>query len=185
MSNINERLDELRNLIQDKDFQEGKGLSNEVNIRIFCYDPKEEMAVRHFMNRLCAEPSPDYKLMVNDLYQIFLSICEDMGIADAIPDMEESEGSEYLLEQLRASIGEHDFIEKMKYASHEKGDVVVLIGVGDVYPFMRVHSLLEAMQADFSDVPILVLYPGTFDGHYLKLFDRLEANDYYRGFNVI
>ena len=39
MSNINERLDQLRVLLQDRDFLEGKGLSNEVNIRIFCYDP--------------------------------------------------------------------------------------------------------------------------------------------------
>ena len=47
-SNIMERLDNLRALIQEPDFQEGKGLSNEVNIRIFCYDPKDEMAIRHF-----------------------------------------------------------------------------------------------------------------------------------------
>ena len=48
MSNLMERLDSLRALIQEPEFLEGKGLSNEVNIRIFCYDPKEEMAVRHF-----------------------------------------------------------------------------------------------------------------------------------------
>ena len=36
MSDIKERLDTLRKLIQEPDFLEGKGLSNEVNIRIFC-----------------------------------------------------------------------------------------------------------------------------------------------------
>ena len=35
-----------------RDFLEGKGLSNEVNIRIFCYDPKDEMAVRYFIEKL-------------------------------------------------------------------------------------------------------------------------------------
>ncbi|HCA55267.1 MAG TPA: DUF1788 domain-containing protein, partial [Ruminococcaceae bacterium] len=39
MKNITERLDSLRNLMQSREFLEGKGLSNEVNIRIFCYDP--------------------------------------------------------------------------------------------------------------------------------------------------
>ena len=48
MSDVNERLDSLRGLIQSREFLEGKGLSNEVNICIFCYDPKDEMAVRHF-----------------------------------------------------------------------------------------------------------------------------------------
>ena len=39
MSNLKERLDLLREEIQKDDFLDGKGLSNEVNIRIFCYDP--------------------------------------------------------------------------------------------------------------------------------------------------
>ena len=46
MSTIEERLDKVRELIQDDDFLESKGLSNEVNIRIFCYEPEDEMAVR-------------------------------------------------------------------------------------------------------------------------------------------
>ena len=45
MSDIKERLDKVRVLIQKSDFLEGKGLSNEVNIRIFCYDPEDEMIV--------------------------------------------------------------------------------------------------------------------------------------------
>ena len=56
-SNIMERLDNLRALIQEPDFQEGKGLSNEVNIRIFCYDPKDEMAIRHFTEKLTCDQS--------------------------------------------------------------------------------------------------------------------------------
>ena len=45
--------------------------------------------------------------------------------------------------------------------------------------------LLEALQPRVGGVPILVMYPGTFDGRYLKLFDRLKPNPYYRAFNVI
>ena len=68
---------------------------------------------------------------------------------------------------------------------HEPGDVLLITGVGDAFPFMRVHSLLEALQPYFSDVPILVMYPGEFDGHHLKLFNRLKPNDYYRAFDRI
>ena len=45
MNNINERLDNLKLEIQKPEFLEGKGLSNEVNIRIFCYDAQDEMIV--------------------------------------------------------------------------------------------------------------------------------------------
>ena len=52
MSNLVARLDDLKMLLQEDDFLKGKGLSNEVNIRIFCYDPKEEMIIRSFADRL-------------------------------------------------------------------------------------------------------------------------------------
>ena len=51
LGRIKERLDKVRALIQEPEFLEGKGLSNEVNIRIFCYEPENEMVVRHFVNR--------------------------------------------------------------------------------------------------------------------------------------
>ena len=57
MSNIKERLDQLRELIQEPDFLAGKGLSNEVNIRIFCYDAEEEMTVQHFVEQIRTDQS--------------------------------------------------------------------------------------------------------------------------------
>ena len=87
MSDIKERLDKVRALIQEPEFLEGKGLSNEVNIRIFCYKPEDEMVVRHFVNQLETDQSLDCYLIVCNLYKTFLSICDDMDITDAIPDM--------------------------------------------------------------------------------------------------
>ncbi len=93
MSDIKERLDKLRDLVQNRDFLEGKGLSNEVNIRIFHYDPKEEMTVRYFVEQTLTDKSLDCNLVECNLYHIFLEICEDMDVMDGIPDMEESDGS--------------------------------------------------------------------------------------------
>ena len=49
---------------------------------------------------------------------------------------------------------------------------------------MRIHQLLNAMQPHFSNMPIFVLYPGEYDGHELRLFNRLKANSYYRAFFI-
>ncbi len=69
---------------------------------------------------------------------------------------------------------------------HEKGDVLLLSGVGEVYPFMRVHSLLEELQTSYDDIPpIVVMYPGSFDGRALILFNEFTPNEYYRAFNII
>lgn len=185
MADIKERLDSLRIHIQEPEFLEGKGLSNEVNIRIFCYDAAEEMTVRQFIDQITTDQTLACHLVECNLYETFLELCDDIDITDAIAEMEESDGKEFLLEQLHSAIGEGEFIEKIQYAPHRPGDVLLMTGVGDAFPFMRVHSLLEALQPYFSDIPILVMYPGTFDGSYVRLFDKLTPNPYYRAFNEI
>lgn len=184
MNNLTERLDKLRDLVQDRNFLEGKGLSNEVNIRIFCYRPEDEMVVRHFISQITMDQTISSHLVEFNLFKLFIDICSDMDITDSIPEMEESEGSQFTLEQLHSAIGEDDFIAKMQDNAELLGDdVIILTGIGDVFPFMRVHKMLEAMQPHFGSVPILVMYPGTYDGNYVRLFDRLAPNPYYRAFN--
>ena len=185
MSDLMERLDRLRDMIQSREFLEGKGLSNEVNIRIFCYDPKDEMAVRHFTDKLVTDQSLDCRLIEYDLYKVFLSICDDKRITDKIAGQEEKKGRQFIMSQLERMANNTAFIKKMLETPHEAGNVILITGVGAAYPFIRVHSLLDAMQPYFTDVPILVMYPGTFDGRYVKLFDQLKPNPYYRAFNVI
>ena len=186
MSNIKERLDKLRALVQDRDFLEGKGLSNEVNIRIFCYDAAEEMTVRHFLEQITTGQTLNCHLIECNLYETFLGICADMDILDTIPEMEDAEGNEFLLGQLHSAVGEDEFIGKIQELGPcMTGDVLLLTGVGDVFPFMRVHKMLEALQPYCSNIPILVIYPGTYDGSSLTLFDKLKSNPYYRAFSII
>ncbi|MCI8284120.1 MAG: DUF1788 domain-containing protein [Firmicutes bacterium] len=185
MKKINERLDSLRNLIQSKEFLEGRGLSNEVNIRIFCYDPKDEMMIRCFTDNLITDQSLSCNLIEYNLYKVFISICEDKRIIDKIPVQEEKKGKQFILNQMMRIANNIAFVEKMQYEPHKSGDVILITGVGEAFPFIRVHSLLDAMQPYFSDVPILVMYPGTFDGRCVKLFDKLKPNAYYRAFNII
>lgn len=185
MNNIAERLDKLKSLLADDDFLNSRGLSNEVNIRIFCYDGEDEMIVRHFTERLMNDTSLPCNLKVFNLYHTFLEICDDKKITKNIPATEEKKGTDFLLNQLTKLANTNAFINKMQYEPHEQGDVILITGVGEAFPFIRVHALLDAMQPYFSDVPILVMYPGTFDGRNVRLFDKLEPNSYYRAFNVI
>lgn len=111
-----------------------------------------------------------------------------MDILASISEMKESEDSVFTLEQLQSAIGDEEFIAKLQEKCdfvENQNNVLLLTGVGDVFPFMRVHKLLEAMQPHFTDTPILVMYPGSFDGCSLRLFDRLSPSSYYRAFSVI
>ena len=185
MSELTERLDSLRKTIQESEFLQGKGLSNEVNIRIFCYDAKDEMIVRHFVEKLVTDQTVSCNIKEYNLFRVFLSICDDKRITDKIAGQEEKKGKQFILDQMKRMATNTAFVNKMQYSPHEKGDVVLVTGVGEAFPFIRVHSLLDAMQPFFSDVPVLVMYPGTYDGHYVKLFDKLKPNPYYRAFNLV
>ena len=177
MSDIKERLDILRGNIQEEDFLLGKGLSNEVNIRMFCYDAKDEMIVQHFVEQLKTDQSLNCRLIEVNLYETFLSICDDKRITNSIPAMEEKKGKEFILKQMNSVAKVGAFIDKIQYEPHMVGeDILLITGVGDVFPFLRVHTLLDALQPYFSDIPILVMYPGKFDGSYMKLFNKLKPN---------
>ena len=63
--------------------------------------------------------------------------------------------------------------------------MLLITGVGEAYPFVRLHTLLESLQPLVSDVPIVASYPGRFDGKTLSLFGKLPAENYYRAFDLV
>lgn len=68
-------------------------------------------------------------------------------------------------------------------------EIIMFTGVGEAYPFIRVHSLLEALPARQKEKkPIVVFYPGAYDrrsgNSCFRLFDKLAPVNYYRAFNI-
>lgn len=172
MGDIFSSLNRVSSRLSEEAFLTNKGLSNEVGIHVFCYDPKDELTVREYFAGLKEKEDVPFRLIERDLYEIFLEICEEKRILKGIPNMEDRKGKEYLSEQLQKVATPEAFVEKMKYEPHEKGDVLVIYGVGKVYPFMRSHKILDNIQHIFSDIPVLMLYPGTFNGQDLGLFGK-------------
>lgn len=185
LSELNKHLDRLRTLLTSSDFLESKGLSNEVNIQIFCYHPEDEMIVRQFIKQILKDQSLPCRVINKNLYEIFLQNCEKKRILEKIPGIEEKKGTKYLQNQLKKAIPTQSYVDSICEEPFEAGDVLLLTGVGDVFPFMRVHNLLEALQPKIDYTPIIVMYPGEYDGRNFSLFDRLPKNPYYRAFNVI
>lgn len=185
MDDIMNSLSKVSARLSEESFLTNRGLSNEVGIHVFCYDPKDELTVRAYFESLKSKSDVPYRLVERDLYKIFLELCEDKHIMNSISNMEERKGKEYLSEQLQKVATPEAFVEKMKYEPHEKGDVLLISGVGKVYPFMRSHKILDNIQHIFSDIPVLMLYPGTFNGQDLDLFGRFLDGHYYRAFNLL
>jgi hypothetical protein len=185
MTDIKQELDRIKGRISDANFLANKGLSNEVGIHVFKYAPQYELIIRDYIERLVSTTSDDYRVIELDIYKIFLEILEEKRVLGAVPGIEEKKGKDYLLAQLQKIATPDAFLAKMKYEPHRRGDVLFLTGIGKVYPFMRAHKMLDSMQQAFSDIPIVMFYPGDFNGQSLILFDKFLDGNYYRAFNLL
>ena len=56
-------LDRIRERISDPNFLENKGLSNEVGIHVFCYDPADELVVQDYIRRIKEESGTPYRIL--------------------------------------------------------------------------------------------------------------------------
>lgn len=191
--NFEKRCAALRARLNDADFLANKGLGNEAGIFTFCYDPTLELKARDFFARLAADAkngklgARDIRANIHErnLYDILLEITDSKQILERLPLQEKKRGQEGMLKQVQRIATPEAFVEAIDWDSHKLGDVLIITGIGEVYPFMRAHNILNNMQSAFRDVPVIVAYPGTFDGGSLSLFGKLKDGNYYRAFDLI
>ena len=63
-------------------------------------------------------------------------------------------------------------------------NIFFLTGIGQVYPFLRSHTVLNNLQNSVKDRPTVMFFPGIYDGTSLSLFGKLKDDNYYRAFNL-
>lgn len=182
---IAQRLDRIRARIADPAFLQNKGLGNEVGIHVFCYDPAEEAAVQRQIAALQADETLPCRIVECDLYEAFLTLLAQKRVLDAAPGLEEKRGSAYLLQQLQKIAAPQAQLDASGILPARPGDVIFLTGVGKVHPFMRAHKMLDSIQPLCPDTPIVLFYPGVFNGQSLSLFGQLDDGNYYRAFNLL
>lgn len=87
MGDVMKNLSRVSARLSEETFLTNKGLSNEVGIHVFCYDPKDELTVRAYFETLKSKTDVPYRLIECDLYKIFLQICEEKHILKSIPNI--------------------------------------------------------------------------------------------------
>jgi hypothetical protein len=76
--------------------------------------------------------------------------------------------------------------EKMR---QQEFDVLFITGVGEVFPYIRSHTVLNNLQSTAKERPTVLFFPGEYihsleHGASLDLFGRLHDDKYYRAFNI-
>jgi len=186
------RFEHLFHVISGERFLKMQGLGNEVPFFICPYQPEEavemERIIRQLINRL--EQSGRRILEIN-LYDLSITLLKERGIWDQLIEMEPTVAKEQLKELLQGVLDPEGHLVPAIAAKMSESDfeVLFLSGVGEVFPYIRSHNVLNNLQSTAKDKPTVMFFPGAYShsqesGASLDLFGRLRDDKYYRAFNI-
>ncbi|WP_042224723.1 DUF1788 domain-containing protein [Oceanobacillus manasiensis] len=191
MKTIQERLDQILPKITDPSFKENKGLGNEVGYHIFDYQPEQEMVVRNhvaFIKERINNEQSDQRVVEFDLYEVILDILEEKGYLQKNFEMEQKKGSQFILNATRKSLRltlNNDLVIKYIADRVQKNDLIFITGIGKVFPIIRSHVILNNLYKAVNQIPVVLFFPGRYDGQELMLFGEIKDDNYYRAFQLV
>ena len=189
-ASFEERLNQVLPRLTSSDVLKNPGAGGEIGFWIFDYPPEKEMAMRSWLQTVI-EPGlrkhqPALRFATVDLFQVVIDLLQERNLLDKAFDMQLKKGDDALLASLRSVLKEDRLAARLVEKSQvPELDLLIVKGVGAVYPMLRTHTLLSALHPHMRDTPLLMLYPGRYDGQSLSLFNKLVDDNYYRAFRLV
>lgn len=183
----------LDNTIKSDDFLTNRGLGNEVGYYIFDYDPKDELRVRDHVRELENRnlPSADgYILQVFNLYKIMMDLLESKKYLNIIEKWEKKHDIMFIATRINRLLKMEEFDDSEMYFTKyitdrvQENSVVILTGIGEIYPLVRAHSVLNKMHLVYTKRPVIMMYPGEYDRLRLTILNTNRDANYYRAFRI-
>lgn len=191
MESLEQRLDKAESIIAQSAFRQNKGLGNEVGYYVFDYPADQELQVREriaYISKKNENTADDFKIVVFDLYEIIIDILKEKGYLEKCFAFEKNKGFDRVTKSignvLRISATDSLIVCYIKDHTPQNA-VIFLIGVGKCYPILRSHKVLNNLHQVIDNVPVVMFYPGKYDGQELVLFSEIKDDNYYRAFKLV
>lgn len=188
-TDFTQRLDKILGRITSDDFLHGRGLGNEIPFYAFDYPPEHELAVRahiRFLLEQIPKRRPELRVAHVNLFELIIRHLKARGFYDKALALHRQKGDEALRKALAAPL---DAAKLAAVLTDEvdptNRDLVLVSGIGSAYPLLRTHNLLNNLHHRMSSTPLVLFYPGVYDGQSLRLFGLLPDKPYYRAFRLV
>lgn len=126
------------------------------------------------------------------LYDLSLEILAERRVLEEVLAIEPNTEKDELRELLQGVLDpQAHLIPRIGEAiASQAHDVIFISGVGEVYPYIRSHNVLNNLQSTAKDKPTVMFFPGEYThglatGASLDLFGLLHDDKYYRAFNIM
>ena len=190
--NLDQTFARLFEIIGSAQFLERKGLGNELPFFISAYHPSLQTRVDALVpaleNRLRNAGTAAVRI---DLHDLVTQTLMERGIWDRLTRKEPELSKDNFLGTLQNTTAPADYLVPRVAAILKSTPVQVLLitGVGLVFPYLRSHNFLESLQNVTGPTPTVLFFPGDYSftagkGSYLKLFGTQPDDRYYRAFNI-
>jgi hypothetical protein len=189
---LENRLNKLEEKIKQPKFRSDKGRVNEVGYYVFDYPAEQELLVRERIDYLVSkhDKAQDIKIVVFDLYDIIIDSLIREGFLDLCMEFEKSKGFSEITRAINEMLRmeeDNQSNELLSYIKENtpKDSIVFLTGVGKCFPILRSHKILNNLHQYVDDVPVIMFFPGKYDGQSLMLFSEIKDDNYYRAFKLV
>lgn len=189
---LNERYEHLLAIMSSERFLKMQGLGNEVPFFICPFKPEETLEMNKIIPQLQRKLAHSgIRVLVIDLYDLAIELLKKRGIWERVLAVEESISKSELKELLQGVLDpEHHLVPAIAaMMAQETYEIMFITGVGEVFPYIRSHTVLNNLQSTAKDKPTVMFFPGEYShslelGASLNLFGRLQDDKYYRAFNI-
>lgn len=184
----------LFSVLSGKRFLQMEGLSNEVPFFIYPYDPEDALEVDQAKKRIKNKLATEHGITVREvnLYDLSVEIVKERGVWERVLELEPDQDKADFRESLQGMLDPQIHIAPAIRSTIEDGefDILFLTGIGEVFPYIRSHNVLNNLQSVVTGKPMLMFFPGRYDqsdtlGSSLVLFGRLKDDQYYRAKNIL
>jgi len=186
------RFQHLLKLISGERFLKRQGPGSEIPFFICPFRPEESVEMARIQRQLISQLSQlNIRILEINLYDMAIDLLRQRGVWDQILQIESTVSKDELKELLQGVLDPetHLIPEIASRMSQAEFDVLFITGVGEVYPYIRSHNVLNNLQSTAKDKPTVMFFPGAYThspekGASLDLFGRLHDDKYYRAFNI-
>ena len=178
---------------QDPSFLHSQNIGKEIPFYIIPYEPKEKTFVAQNITMTIKRlQEVNISVLKLDLFTLCVDLLKEQDIFEDVLELEQEESPEYFLDAFDSALGNEIIAEAIQQQIiTQNPDVVFISGIGKIYPFKRIHPLINTMHSKTENKPIVFFYPGIYDGNTFKLFGLDDGNggdlfrsNYYRAYNL-
>ncbi len=186
---LQDRLNAIPEKILSEEFLTNQGLGNEIGFWVFDYAPESELDVREFvafLEDMLHKKHAHLNVVNINLLQSMVDYLGERNMVEKAIQMQANKGDEALQKALKGPLHMDKFAPYLVESSCAVDqDIIFITGIGSAWPLLRAHNLLNSLHSLLGHKPVVLFYPGHYDGQAMSLFGKISSNNYYRAFKLV